>query len=188
MTFMQTLHECREDGRRGTSPLAATRAPPHNTPMPPAPALKDARALLKRVFGYDAFRGLQGDVIAEVLAGRDALAVLPTGGGKSLCYQIPALLRAGVGARRLAADRADAGSGRGAAHSRACAAARLDSDDSMPTTRARRWQRSSSAASSICSMSRPKASCTRHRWSGLAAHADRADRHRRGALRQPMGP
>lgn len=65
--------------------------------MPPAPLLKDARALLKRVYGYDAFRGLQEDVIADVLAGRDGLAVLPTGGGKSLCYQIPALLREGCG-------------------------------------------------------------------------------------------
>ena len=65
--------------------------------MPAAPALKDARALLKRVYGYDAFRGLQENVIADVLAGRDGLAVLPTGGGKSLCYQIPALLRDGCG-------------------------------------------------------------------------------------------
>ena len=65
--------------------------------MPAAPTLKDARALLKRVYGYDTFRGLQADVIADVLAGRDALAVLPTGGGKSLCYQIPALLRGGCG-------------------------------------------------------------------------------------------
>jgi ATP-dependent DNA helicase RecQ len=65
--------------------------------MPAAPTLDDARALLKRVYGYEAFRGLQEDVIADALAGRDALAVLPTGGGKSLCYQIPALLRPGVG-------------------------------------------------------------------------------------------
>ncbi len=62
-----------------------------------APTLDDARALLTRVYGYDAFRGLQEDVIGDVLAGRDGLAVLPTGGGKSLCYQIPALLRDGVG-------------------------------------------------------------------------------------------
>lgn len=62
-----------------------------------APTLEDAHALLKRVYGYDAFRGLQADVIEDVLAGRDALAVLPTGGGKSLCYQIPAMLRGGVG-------------------------------------------------------------------------------------------
>ena len=59
--------------------------------------LERARALLKRVYGYDAFRGLQEDVISHVLMGRDTLAVLPTGGGKSLCYQIPAMLRSGVG-------------------------------------------------------------------------------------------
>lgn len=53
--------------------------------------------MLRKVFGYDRFRGLQEPVIAEILAGRDALAVLPTGGGKSVCYQIPALLRPGVG-------------------------------------------------------------------------------------------
>nr|WP_051076878.1 DNA helicase RecQ [Henriciella marina] len=54
-------------------------------------------SLLKRVYGYDAFRGLQDQVIANVMDGRDVLAVLPTGGGKSLCYQIPAILRPGVG-------------------------------------------------------------------------------------------
>ncbi|MGB3627588.1 MAG: DNA helicase RecQ [Henriciella sp.] len=53
--------------------------------------------ILKRVYGYDAFRGLQGDVIEDVMAGQDVLAVLPTGGGKSLCYQIPSILRPGVG-------------------------------------------------------------------------------------------
>ena len=65
--------------------------------MSARPTLDDARALLKRIYGYDAFRGLQENVIEDVLAGRDALAVLPTGGGKSLCYQIPAILREGVG-------------------------------------------------------------------------------------------
>jgi ATP-dependent DNA helicase RecQ len=59
--------------------------------------LEEARALLRRVFGHNDFRGLQADVISEVLAGRDALAVLPTGGGKSVCYQIPAMMREGVG-------------------------------------------------------------------------------------------
>ena len=59
--------------------------------------LSAALDLLKRVYGYDAFRGLQQDVIADALAGKDVLAVLPTGGGKSICYQIPALLRPGVG-------------------------------------------------------------------------------------------
>ena len=75
--------------------------PTHVTPcrmnISAAPSLEDAHALLKRVYGYDAFRGLQENVIRDVLAGRDALAVLPTGGGKSLCYQIPSMLRSGVG-------------------------------------------------------------------------------------------
>jgi ATP-dependent DNA helicase RecQ len=60
-------------------------------------SLETARALLQRIYGYEDFRGLQSEVISDVLAGRDALAVLPTGGGKSLCYQIPSMLRDGVG-------------------------------------------------------------------------------------------
>jgi ATP-dependent DNA helicase RecQ len=59
--------------------------------------LPAARDILQRVFGHGDFRGLQTDVITEVLAGRDVVAVLPTGGGKSFCYQIPAMLRPGVG-------------------------------------------------------------------------------------------
>ena len=59
-------------------------------------SLPDARALLQRIWGHDDFRGLQAPVITAVLEGRDVLAVLPTGGGKSLCYQIPALLRPGL--------------------------------------------------------------------------------------------
>jgi ATP-dependent DNA helicase RecQ len=61
------------------------------------PTLDDAREILRRTFGHADFRGLQGSVISELLAGRNALAVLPTGGGKSVCYQIPALMRPGVG-------------------------------------------------------------------------------------------
>ena len=59
--------------------------------------LDDARALLRRVWGHGDFRGLQGGIVAEILAGRDVLAVLPTGGGKSVCYQVPAILRPGMG-------------------------------------------------------------------------------------------
>jgi len=62
-----------------------------------SPDLTAARETLQRVFGHSEFRGLQSDVIAEVLGGRDVMAVLPTGGGKSFCYQIPAILRPGVG-------------------------------------------------------------------------------------------
>ncbi|MDX9998084.1 MAG: DNA helicase RecQ [Phenylobacterium sp.] len=61
------------------------------------PALDEAREVLRRTFGHAEFRGLQAEVIAEVLAGRSALAVLPTGGGKSLCYQIPSMIRPGLG-------------------------------------------------------------------------------------------
>jgi len=59
--------------------------------------LEGARKTLVSTFGHADFRGLQAGVIGEVLAGRSVLAVLPTGGGKSLCYQIPALVRPGLG-------------------------------------------------------------------------------------------
>jgi ATP-dependent DNA helicase RecQ len=59
------------------------------------PEIDDKPALntLRRVFGYEAFRGNQQDIIDHVVAGGDALVLMPTGGGKSLCYQIPALVR-----------------------------------------------------------------------------------------------
>jgi ATP-dependent DNA helicase RecQ len=58
----------------------------------------DARAaqILSEVFGYSAFRGPQAEIVSQVAGGGDALVLMPTGGGKSLCYQIPALLRPGV--------------------------------------------------------------------------------------------
>ncbi len=57
---------------------------------------KDALQVLQNTFGYPAFRGLQADIVEELIAGRDCLVLMPTGAGKSLCYQIPALLREGT--------------------------------------------------------------------------------------------
>ena len=56
-----------------------------------------ALGVLRRVFGYDSFRGQQQQIVEHVGAGGDALVLMPTGGGKSLCYQVPALVRAGTG-------------------------------------------------------------------------------------------
>lgn len=53
--------------------------------------------LLQRLYGYNSFRGQQEDIINTVATGQDALVLMPTGGGKSLCYQLPALMRDGVG-------------------------------------------------------------------------------------------
>ena len=60
-------------------------------------SLDRAREVLREVFGHADFRGYQGEIIEQVLAGRSAIAVLPTGGGKSLCYQIPSIVRPGLG-------------------------------------------------------------------------------------------
>lgn len=58
--------------------------------------LDHAQRILKDVFGYDAFRGNQAAIIERVAAGGDALVLMPTGGGKSLCFQVPALMREGL--------------------------------------------------------------------------------------------
>ena len=59
-------------------------------------AMEAARRALQDVFGYDQFRPGQEDVIAAILGGRDIMAVMPTGAGKSLCYQIPGLVLPGI--------------------------------------------------------------------------------------------
>jgi len=63
--------------------------------MPPA-VTPDLNQLLKRTFGYGTFRPLQREIIYATLAGQDVFALLPTGGGKSLCFQLPALARPGL--------------------------------------------------------------------------------------------
>jgi ATP-dependent DNA helicase RecQ len=61
-----------------------------------SPTLQDARDVLKRAFGYEKFRPGQEAAVAAILSGRDTVVVLPTGGGKSLCFQVPALLLPGL--------------------------------------------------------------------------------------------
>jgi ATP-dependent DNA helicase RecQ len=58
-------------------------------------AYEQARAVLRKHFGYDDFRGSQKDAIRSILNGRDTLVLMPTGGGKSLCFQIPAMVLGG---------------------------------------------------------------------------------------------
>src|SRR5215217_5930402 len=58
---------------------------------------RDPLAVLRDVFGHKSFRGLQSDVVEHVVGGGDAVVLFPTGAGKSMCYQIPAICRPGVG-------------------------------------------------------------------------------------------
>jgi ATP-dependent DNA helicase RecQ len=95
--------------RRTLQSVLTAMAPPHDDPFAPlfapeAPperatasgTLDDARELVRRHWGFDELRPLQAEAMQAALDGRDALVVLATGGGKSLCYQVPALLRPGV--------------------------------------------------------------------------------------------
>ena len=57
--------------------------------------MESPHSILKKVFGYDSFRPGQEEIVSRLLAGQDVLAVMPTGAGKSICYQVPALLLPG---------------------------------------------------------------------------------------------
>ena len=56
----------------------------------------NALETLKEYWGYNSFRPMQENIVDEALAGRDVLAIMPTGGGKSVCFQVPALMKEGI--------------------------------------------------------------------------------------------
>jgi ATP-dependent DNA helicase RecQ len=96
-----------DDEPFGAADWFPVEGPPQTEPLPePAFAASgprrdftdaDPRAVLHEVYGYDTFRGEQGAIVEHVIAGGDAIVLMPTGGGKSVCYQVPALVRPGTG-------------------------------------------------------------------------------------------
>ena len=64
--------------------------------QPEPTSLDQARASFKEIWGYNDFRPPQGEIVSSLLSGKDTLIIMPTGGGKSICFQLPALLQTGL--------------------------------------------------------------------------------------------
>ena len=143
-----------------------------------------AATLLRDVFGFDAFRPGQQEIVEAVAAGRNTLAIMPTGGGKSLCFQLPALMRSGVTvviSPLIALMRDQV---RGLQQAGVVAGA-LTSGNTEEETEAV-WSALESGTLKLLYMARTFV----RRWHRADAAARRCqpDRSGRGALRQPMGP
>ena len=148
------------------------------------PAMHDAQDILRTVFGYDNFRPPQDEIINTLITGEDALVLMPTGGGKSLCLPDPVPGAARLRGGDLAPDRPDAGSGQ--RHAPAGGKGQLSEFHPECTGRFRRG-RSSAGRQAGPALCRPGTA-------GAGAHVGPAAtcslgpvRHRRGALRIPVG-
>ena len=64
--------------------------------QPELTLLNQVRTTFQEIWGYDDFRPPQGEIVSSLLAGKDTLIIMPTGGGKSICFQLPALLQTGL--------------------------------------------------------------------------------------------
>ena len=144
--------------------------------------MTDPHDILKRIFGFDRFRGVQEQVVGRVLAGKHTLAVMPTGAGKSLCYQLPSLVREGTALviSPLIALMHDQIRSANAIGLRAASltSADWDREQTVERLQSRRSRLAVRRARASDERSVPPA---RHRRGPVA------DRHRRSALRQRMG-
>ena len=161
-------------------PMFALKTPPPG-PQSLDDAFARAQAILAKTFGYRSFRSHQESAIRAILGGGDAFVLMPTGGGKSLCYQIPALLRPGVGIVvspliALMQDQVDA------LRQLGVRAAFLN-----PQRPEQPGSSSVRAGSSTCSTSRRNVSSSRACWT-CCRRSISPVRDRRGALRFAMGP
>jgi hypothetical protein len=86
-------HAGRTRNAPGISGKTAQRRPKRQQLSFQSIRLSPAHSILQDVFGYEQFRGPQQAIVEHVIAGGDALVLMPTGGGKSLCYQVPAIVR-----------------------------------------------------------------------------------------------